>query len=527
MLIVWLSTAFVVALILSSVFTPLVIRLASALGLYDSPDGGRHVHASPVPRLGGVAVFTAAVGAAVPVLLLGEPVLAEFTWEELRFLGATLLGAAILFCVGVVDDIRGLRPLSKFIAQFSAAGIAVYGGAELTSVTLGYGLGVETGVLAIPLVFLWIVGVTNAYNFIDGLNGLAAGLGVTALATLAVTGAHLGNLVSLLPLLALAGAVLGFLRYNFPTARIFLGDSGSLTIGFIVSVLALRAAQTPQGSTVIIIPTLALFLPLLDTLLALLRRWLRHAPLTGADARHIHHRLLALGFTARKTTVVLWGLAGFFGMLGLVIAFTAPFVATSLAILAIALVTILVIYGTNLLSYHEFTVAGEVLLTAPSRFRRSISDQIVAHDARARIENAASDEEISAVLAATAMRFGFLHIALMTAGSSEEGYTPGPDEWVWKMEYPLRLPPSEGAQRRALAIWCRAEVNMRPYGAERAARIIAPALEKRLVAGPPAATKPIRLADTRATLAPPEPVMAGFPFAAEGKTAAERHRANR
>jgi UDP-GlcNAc:undecaprenyl-phosphate GlcNAc-1-phosphate transferase len=236
----------------------------------------------------------------------------------------------------------------------------------------------------------------------------------------------------------------------------------------------------------------------MDAALAIIRRWLRGVPLSGADARHIHHRLLVLGLSQKRTAVALWCLAAVMASFGMLIALTAPYVATSIAMLGLVGLSILVIYGTNLLSYHELVVAGEVLLTAPSRVRRVISDQILALDLAARIQSARGLDEISSLLSSTASSFGFLKMELIR---DQPGVATVGDEvvapWAWKLEYPIRPGVDDGASPPyKLAIWCSAEYNVRPYGAERAAKIIAPELESWLLSRAPDLTA-IRLTGAR------------------------------
>ncbi len=479
MIFVWLSAAFLLALGAALVLTPLVARSAGALKLVDSPDGGRRLHDRPVPRLGGVAVFLGAALAGIVVLIAAQGIFFPTGLHsgDMRFLAGVSLGAALLFFVGLIDDVRGLSAGTKFVTQVAAALIAFSAGAHFDSVTLGYGEGVATGVLAFPLVLLWIVGATNAFNFVDGLNGLASGIGAVAALTTVAVAAKLGNLAILIPAVALAGALLGFLRYNFPRASIFLGDSGSLSVGFLVAVFLLRASTTKAGSVLAVVPLLGLSVPLLDGTLAILRRWLRHVPLAGADARHIHHRLLALGLTPARTVHLLWMLAGVMAGFGLLIALTAPFVAASIAIFGLLCVCVLLIYGTNLLSYHELIVAGEVLLSAPSRARRVISDQILAVDLASLIQSAKSVDEISGILGNSSGQFGFLAMDL-----SADGFDPEPgggrimaQNWGWRLDYPIRQNESD-LMYGVLSIWCSQEHSARPYGAERAARVLGPAL---------------------------------------------------
>jgi UDP-GlcNAc:undecaprenyl-phosphate/decaprenyl-phosphate GlcNAc-1-phosphate transferase len=491
----WLGATFVGAACISLVLTPLIIRAASALRLYDAPDGVRRLHDSPVPRLGGVAVYLSAAVVSIVVILLGarvfwtSGVINDYEW---RMLTGLLFGSAILFTVGLIDDVRPLPPSVKFAAQVVAALIAFYFGVRLNRATLGYGEGVRVGILSAPLILLWIIGVTNAYNLIDGLNGLAGGIALVACATILAVSLGLGNTAVLIPAAALTGSLFGFLRFNFPKARIFLGDAGSMSIGFLLAVLLLKAAEVPGPSVLVVVPILAMCVPLLDLTLAMIRRWLRGVPLSGADARHIHHRLMALGLTDRRTAIVLWCLAAAMAAFGIVIALSAPYVATSIAIAALVGLSILIIYGTNLLSYDELIVAGEVLLTAPSRFRRVISDQILAHDLTARIQSARAAEEVSELLTATAPSFGFLKMELVREALTARD----PDDevlasWAWKLEYPLLRRPERGpGPAYKLAIWCSAEVSVRPYGAERAAKIIAPGLERWLLGRSPDMTTP-------------------------------------
>ena len=189
----WLSLAFVAAAGASLLLTPAVIRVAVALKLYDAPDHGRRLHTAPVPRLGGVAVYFSTLLGAGLALTLGAPHFIEPAgagWAQAWFLIGALLGSAFLFAVGLVDDIRSLSPGVKFLAQIAAAVTAFYFGARFELASLGYGQGVPVGMLELPLVVLWIVGVTNAGNFIDGLDGLAGGIAVVACGTIAVVSAQ-------------------------------------------------------------------------------------------------------------------------------------------------------------------------------------------------------------------------------------------------------------------------------------------------------------------------------------------------
>ncbi len=404
-----------------------------------------------------------------------------------------------------MDDLRGLSPTIKFVAQLAAAGIAWYFGAQFEWVALGYGKGVSVGWLALPLTVLWIVGVTNVFNFIDGLNGLATGVAIVGCATIVVASVALGNHTVLLPTVALAGALLGFLRYNYPNARIFLGDSGSLSVGFLLAVFSLKASVNAHGAVLVIIPLVAVAVPIMDGTLAILRRWLRHVPIAGADARHIHHRLLAMGIGPARTAVLLWALAGAMAVFGLLVALTAPYVASTLAVLGFVGVAFMVIYGTNLLSYHELSVAGEVLATAPSRVRRVISNQIMAMDLIAHIRSARTVEEIAGLLLEAAPQFGFLAMDLKPQ-EIDDRRTPESVRkvnWAWKLDYPIRISELEDSPHLVLSVWCSQATSTRPYGAERIARIVGPAIHDWFVTR--RMEKEEESSGVRKPAAPPEP----------------------
>jgi UDP-GlcNAc:undecaprenyl-phosphate GlcNAc-1-phosphate transferase len=480
---VWLVLAFALALGLSLAVIPIVMKGANALRLYDSPDGDRRMHLLPVPRLGGVGVYLVAATVACFILLRTLPRFIESGPpgdEQLRILTGAFIGSALLFLVGLIDDLRGLPPSVKALAQVVAALTVWSFGLRLDTIAMGYGEGVSAGILGFPLLMLWIVGVTNAINFIDGLNGLASGIACVACITIVIVGALLGNAWVLVPAVVLAASILGFLPYNFPKGKIFLGDAGSLSIGFLLAVLLVGGSVNKSGAVQVIVPILAVFVPLLDGLLAIVRRWLRNVPLSGADARHIHHRLLALGLSSERTAVILWSLAAGMAGFGLLMALTAPFVATSVAILGLVGVSVLVIYGTNVLSYPELVVAGEVLLNGPSRARVIISDQIRALDLAARIQSADSISDISELLSDSASEFGFL-------GMEHTGEDLTLDRiadhilsanWAWKLDNPIRLVGDARAPRYVMSVWCSPDQSARPYGAERVARVLGPALQR-------------------------------------------------
>ncbi len=235
----------IVAMAVTSLLTPSVIRLAHRLGAMDLP-GGRKVHGSPIPRIGGVAVFAGFVaGLGSAALLAGfllEPIQVHVYWPGL------VIAATVIFLVGLADDLWGLRYYWKFAAQISCAVYVWYCGFQVDVISQPLGPGIDLGWLSLPITVLWIVGITNAVNLIDGLDGLAAGTAlITTLAT-AVIAFKMKNLGVAAACVALAGSLLGFLRFNFSPAQIFLGDSGSMFLGFVLAVASARGSQKlPPG----------------------------------------------------------------------------------------------------------------------------------------------------------------------------------------------------------------------------------------------------------------------------------------
>ena len=308
---------FAASLLLSFVLTRYVRDLATQKGWLAAPGQERHLHSRPLPRLGGVAIFLAflvSVGLAwlislsYPNLDLGlgvRPVL------------SILVPGLIVFLLGVYDDIHPVGPYVKFSVEAIAGSILFAFGLRILDLPVLFGHHHFPTFISFVLTILWVLAITNAFNLIDGLDGLAAGSALFSTLVVFVV-ALLGNthLVSVLTI-ALAGAILGFLRYNFNPATIFLGDCGSLFIGFMLSALALRGAQKSPTIVAVAIPVVSFGLPILETTLSVLRRFIGGRPVFTADREHIHHKLLAQGFSHRQVVIVLYGVSALFAMLSL------------------------------------------------------------------------------------------------------------------------------------------------------------------------------------------------------------------
>lgn len=330
----------IVAMGVASIVTPWVIRLAERLGAMDRP-GGRKTHSRPMPRIGGVSVFAGFVaGMATASFLSGvllDPPRVEVYWQGL------VIASTVMFLVGLIDDLTDLSYRIKFAAQFACAGYVWFCGFRIEILTnLGNPLGqsVDLGWLSLPITVLWIVGITNAVNLIDGLDGLAAGTALITTIAVGVIGFRMNSLGVTAACVALAGSLMGFLRYNFNPARIFLGDSGSMFLGFVLAVISARGSQKLPTTVIVLVPLLLLALPLLDTSMAVARRlyWLgahtrtsphrlrylvRHIDaLFSPDRDHIHHRLIDLGLSHRAAVLALYGV----GLASATVAFVLTFV---------------------------------------------------------------------------------------------------------------------------------------------------------------------------------------------------------
>lgn len=295
-----------IAVLVVTALTPLASLIAFRVGAVAHP-GGRHVHVRAIPRLGGVGICIAFM---VPLfgIWLFEPALAQ-RFTELPYKWAGLVGGAVVMCVvGVVDDTRGIRALHKLYAQIAVAVVAYASGFTIHMMHLPIVGEVSMGVFALPVTVLWIVGVINAVNLIDGLDGLAAGVVFFAAATNFVVAYVTDNAAVALLSGATAGAVLGFLFYNFNPARIFMGDSGSYFLGYILAVTSLIGASQKASTAVsLLVPVVALGVPIFDTLFAMVRRIIERRPMFSSDRGHIHHRLLDMGVTHRRAVLILYG----------------------------------------------------------------------------------------------------------------------------------------------------------------------------------------------------------------------------
>ncbi|MNI19053.1 putative undecaprenyl-phosphate N-acetylglucosaminyl 1-phosphate transferase [compost metagenome] len=306
---------FIIALGLALGLTPLVKKFAFKVGAMDVPNA-RKVHTRVMPRLGGLGIYLSFI---IALFLLIPFIPHTFTVREMNFLWAFVVGGSMILLLGAFDDRFDLSAKFKFVIQIATACVVVFGfdiRLEFANIPFHTYSSVESWI-AIPFTILWIVGVTNAINLIDGLDGLAAGVSAIAIGTIAVMAFIMGNVIVALLCLLLLGSIIGFLFFNFHPAKIFMGDSGALFLGFSLAMLSLLGFK--QIAIVsFLTPLILIGVPLSDTMFAILRRWMQKKPIFSPDKGHLHHCLRELGFSHRQTVLIIYGIAAFFGVLAII-----------------------------------------------------------------------------------------------------------------------------------------------------------------------------------------------------------------
>lgn len=330
-LIVKLAASFLTAVIVSFATTPLVKRMAYKVGAIDVPKDERRMHKTPIPRLGGLAIFIAFLFSVV-----------LFVDIDRQFRG-TLLGVIMIVILGVMDDILTLKALPKFLVQIAAAGVAVYHGCVIQFVSnpnvFSNHAYVDLGWIAVPLTIIWIVAITNAVNFIDGLDGLAVGVSAISTASLLIIAVLLQEWTICIILAALLGSCLGFIPYNLNPAKIFMGDTGATFLGFILACLSVQGLFKFYAVISFAVPFLVLGVPIFDICFAFLRRILKGQNPMKADRGHVHHRLIDMGFNQKQAVAISYMLTAILGL-------AAVLLATSGELRALILIGAIMIVGT-------------------------------------------------------------------------------------------------------------------------------------------------------------------------------------
>ena len=339
--------AFAVAAVLSYFFTPPVKNFAHKVGAIDVPKDARRMHKKPIPRLGGLAIYG---GFLCSILIFGQ-------LDETML--CVLLGAAIIVALGIFDDVLALGAKLKFVVQIVAAAIPVcIGDLQIGLFTNLNPLSdtpfVHLGILAVPATIIWIVGITNAVNLIDGLDGLAVGVSSIAAITMLAVALLTGNMPIAITMAALAGACIGFMPYNLNPAKIFMGDTGSTFLGYMLATVSIMGLFKFYAVISFAVPFLILGLPIFDTANAIIRRVAAGRSPMSPDRGHVHHKLIDMGFNQKQAVAILYAISATLGMTAVVLTSSGEVkaIVLLLAVLAAILVGACIIYGAEHWSKH-------------------------------------------------------------------------------------------------------------------------------------------------------------------------------
>ena len=335
--------AFTIAVAVALVITPGVILLAAKTGAMDAPDA-RKVHKKPIPRIGGIGIY-----AAFMVAILAVMGFTELTDDVFHELVGLLVSGTLIVIVGIIDDYKNLPAKVKLVGQIIAACVLVAFDVRIDFITDPFGDFIFLEYFAVPATVFWIVGLTNTVNLIDGLDGLAAGVSAIAAATIFLVAMQQNFLLVAVLTAALAGAAIGFLYYNFNPARIFMGDTGSMFLGFMLAGISVIGAVKSAATIALIVPILALGLPILDTTFAIVRRYRGGVPIFKPDKGHLHHRLLDLGFTQRQAVLLMYVISALLGLSAVVL----NEVSSGIAILIVLCVLSAVLLGAKKLGIFQ------------------------------------------------------------------------------------------------------------------------------------------------------------------------------
>ena len=340
-IIITVLTSFVFVLIA----VPFIKNIAIQINAVDNNMGGRHIHKKPVPKLGGIAIF---LGFLFGYMIYGT---------HSSTMNAILIGSFIIVLTGVIDDITELKPLTKFVGQLCASLIIVFYGNVLLKDVSAFGLYIDFNILSYPLTIFFILGCINCINLIDGLDGLSGGISSIYFLTIGIIATIQGKMgLDFVLSFVMLGATLGFLVYNFNPASIFAGDSGSMFMGFMIAVIALLGFKNIT-LTSFIVPILLLAIPIMDTLFAILRRLINHKPLGEPDKNHLHHQLLKLRLSQRKTVLIIYLVDILFATASILYAIGNKMLGTNMYGIIIYVIlfilTLLLVLKTNIIWNHD------------------------------------------------------------------------------------------------------------------------------------------------------------------------------
>lgn len=340
--------AFIIALVITYAITPLIKKLAINIGAMDKPDA-RKVHHGAIPRLGGLAIY---IGYMVSVIYSVDDLSAEM---------GLLVGSLVLVAVGIWDDVKQIGPKTKLTGQILAAAVVVAFGNQVEFITNPWGHVFYLGIFSIPLTIFWIVGFTNIVNLIDGLDGLAAGISLISCMAIFTVLWQMGQVDLACIALALAGSACGFLRYNFNPAKIFMGDTGSMLLGYTMATISVMGAVKTAATISLVVPVIVLGLPILDTTFAIIRRKINGRPVFKPDKGHMHHRLLALGLSQKQAVLLMYAVTALLGYVAILLAKVNILVGIAI-VLAILCICVFIATKLGMIAKDE-VVAKEKAVT--------------------------------------------------------------------------------------------------------------------------------------------------------------------
>jgi UDP-GlcNAc:undecaprenyl-phosphate GlcNAc-1-phosphate transferase len=300
------ALAFIASFVTVLVVTPLVMKFAIKIGAVDKPNQ-RKVHTKLMPRLGGLAIFIGVIAGYFVSGLYNEKMTGIIT------------GAILIVILGILDDKYELSAKKKLLVQILAAAVVVSTGLTIDFIQIPFFAKFDLGLWAYPITILWIVGITNAINLIDGLDGLAAGISIIGITTIAIMAGAYNKVMILTIAVILIGSILAFLFYNFHPAKIFMGDTGALFLGYSISILSLLGLYKSVTLFSFIVPIIILGVPIFDTFFAIIRRLVNKVPISSPDKSHFHHRLMAIGLSHRQTVLVIYGFGIIFAISALLL----------------------------------------------------------------------------------------------------------------------------------------------------------------------------------------------------------------
>jgi UDP-GlcNAc:undecaprenyl-phosphate GlcNAc-1-phosphate transferase len=302
---------FIISIVLSLSMTPIVKKIAVKAGAMDIPKDERRVHKKPMPLMGGLAIYISVIVTSLLFLPIDKTLI------------SIIIGGSIICISGIIDDIKDLSPRAKLVFQIIAAIVLILGDVKIDAITNPFTKTsklIELGIFSIPITIFWVVGITNTLNLIDGLDGLAAGVAMIASLSFLFVAGKFNYIPVMIMSSIIAGSCLGFLPYNFNPAKIFMGDTGALFLGFMLASLSIEGVMKSVATIAVVVPIIILGVPIFDTTFAIFRRLLNGKSIAEADKGHLHHRLLKMGYSQKKTVLILYSISAVFGLCAVLIA---------------------------------------------------------------------------------------------------------------------------------------------------------------------------------------------------------------